>query len=82
MKWMLLSAILLACPQSRVTDPEWTVVFTFKQPNVAEPATRIYVVVHAKSEGEAAIYAQKHMTEKLTTTATERLIYLEAQMKK
>lgn len=82
MKWFLLLWVLLWAPQGRVTDPEWTVVFTFKQPNIPQPMTRIYVVVNAKSEGEAAIIAQKHMAEKLTTQATEALIYLEAQLKK
>lgn len=62
-----------------VTRPKWTCVYTWKQPNVPEPDTRIYVLVDADNEGDAAIKSFKHLSEKLTTTATERLIFVEAQ---
>lgn len=64
-----------------VTGRKFTVTFMFKQPNVPEPDTRIYVLVDAANDGDAAIKAYKHLSEKLTTTATERLIFLEAQRK-
>ena len=64
-----------------VTGRKYTVTFKFKQPNVQEPDTRIYVLVDAPNEGEAAIRAYKHLSERLTTTATEKLEFLEAQQK-
>lgn len=68
--------------QERVTDPEWTVVFQFRKQDVPQPFVRIYVLVRAKTEGEAAIKANTHMSEKLTTQAASALEYMEAQVKK
>jgi hypothetical protein len=68
--------------QERVTDPEWTVVLQFKKQDVPQPFVRIYVLVKARTEGEAAIKAHSHMAEKLTTQAAAALEYMEAQQKK
>ena len=64
-----------------VTGRRYTVTFRFKQPNVPEPDTRIYVLVDAPNEGEGAIRAYKHLAEKLTMNAQEKLEFLEAQQK-
>lgn len=68
--------------QERVTDPEFTVVFQFKKNDVPQPFVRIYVLVKARTEGEAAIKAHRAMSEKLTTQAADQLEYIEAQQKK
>lgn len=68
--------------QERVTDPDWTVVLQFKKNDVPQPFVRIYVLVKARTEGEAAIKAHRFMSEKLTTQAADQIEYMEAQQKK
>ena len=71
----------LATEAQSVTGSKFTVVFSFVQPNVPEPDTRIYVLVDADNEGEASIKAYKHLAEKLTINATEKLKFVESQRK-
>jgi hypothetical protein len=77
-------AMLLCIPaegREKKTQPQWTVVFGFHQGNVPGPDVRIYVLVNGTVEGEAAIAAHKHLSEKLTVQAAEKLMYLESQRK-
>lgn len=68
-----------------LTGPSWAVVFRFK-PRPAhegpEPDIRLHIHVDGRTEGEAAINAHKALSEKLTSQATERLDFLEAQQKR
>jgi hypothetical protein len=78
-------AMLLCIPAEgqSVTKPQYTVTFRFKpQANIqVQPEARIYILVDASTEGEAAINAHKFISEKLTTNAAENLQFLEAQRK-
>ena len=77
MKSLLLAALLLMPAQQ--SEPLWTVVFRFKQDNVNLPECRIYIMVRASQEGEAAIKANRYIMEKLSIAAQESIIYVEAQ---
>lgn len=72
---------MAADAQDKKTQPYWVVVFRFAQTDTPGPDARIYVSVNAAQEGEAAIAAHKFLSEKLTTHAAEKLVYLEAQRK-
>jgi len=67
------------------TGSAWTVVFKFKPKPLNEPAgpdIRIYIMVDAKTEGEAAINAHKAISERLTAQAADALEFLESQQKR
>jgi hypothetical protein len=76
-----IGALWLAADAQSVTGKKFTVTFRFEQGNVLEPETRIYVLVDADNEGSAAIKAFKHLSEKLTVQACEKLKFQEAQQK-
>ncbi len=76
-KLLMIGALLLLAPQQ--TEPRWTVVFRFAEDNPTMPDARIYVVVRARQEGEAAIKANKYLFDKLSVAAAEKIIYVEAQ---
>ena len=65
----------------KVSDPLWNVVFKFKDSDT-EPTCRIHISVNAKTEGEAAIRANKYLSEKLSIAACEKLEFVEAQPRK
>lgn len=66
----------------KVTDPEYTVVFTFKKKTAVDSLCRIYILVSAKTEGEAAIRAHKYLSERLSVAAVEDIDFQEAQLRK
>lgn len=72
---------MAADAQDKKTQPYFVVVFRFNQGDTPGPDCRIYVSVNGSQEGEAAIAAHKYLSEKLTTHAAEKLVYLEAQRK-
>ena len=79
-----IATVAMCCLTSEaqsVTGKKWTVTYRFEQGNVLEPETRIYVLVDAENEGSATIKSYKHLSEKLTTQATEKLKFLEAQQR-
>ncbi len=68
-------------PPKGVQD-DFTVVFGFKPKNAGDPVCRIYLMVKGRSEGEAAIRAQRYLSERIAIGAMEDLEYLEANLKR
>ena len=81
---LLVASVLVWCLSAdaqSVTGKKFTVTFRFKQGNVPEPEVRVYILIDAKNDGDAAIEAYKRLAEKLTVAAQEKLEFLEAQQK-
>lgn len=77
--------LISAAEAQSATAAAYTVVFKFKAKPLNEPAgpdIRIYILVDAKTEGEAAINAHKALSERLTAQATDALEFLESQQKR
>lgn len=77
------SAAVLAAPIPELpeqdTSPSWVVVYRWKQDNPNMPDCRIYVVVKAAQEGEAAVKAFRFLQDKLAAQAADSLTFVEAQ---
>lgn len=76
------AAIFLVPAEAQsVTRKKYTATYMFEPGNVPGPDVRIYVLVDADNEGDAAIKSYRCLAEKLTIGATEKLKFLEAQQR-
>ena len=79
MKFLLVIALLLL-PQQQVTDPEFVCTFSIKpEKPLTDPTVHIHVLVHGKSEADAAIHAFKYLQ---GFVREEKLTFMEATLKK